>query len=47
MPRRSVDDLMATLAGIARLPTYQLSLPVTARDYRQQQHTAALTGATL
>lgn len=40
----SVDDLMGELAGVVRLPTYHLALPLSPRDYRAQQYVAALAG---
>jgi transposase InsO family protein len=43
----TVEALMGELAGIVRLPTYQLALPLFAPAYRQHQYAAVLTGTTL
>jgi transposase InsO family protein len=42
-----VEDLMGELAGIVRLPSYQLALPFSPESYRQQQYVTALAGTTL
>jgi hypothetical protein len=43
----TTEELMGELAGIIRLPAYQLALPMSPSAYRQQQYTAALTGTNL
>jgi len=40
----SVKELMGELAGIVRLPTYQLALPLSPSANRQQQYATRLTG---
>jgi hypothetical protein len=40
----TVTDLMGELAGIARLPTYQLALPFSPAARRQQHYAQCLTG---
>jgi transposase InsO family protein len=43
----TVEALMGELAGIVRLPTYQLALPMFPPAYREQQYAAVLTGTNL
>jgi transposase InsO family protein len=43
----TVEELMGELAGIVRLPTRQLALPLFPAACREQQYAAALTGTTL
>jgi hypothetical protein len=40
----TAKDLMGELGGVTRLPTYQLALPLSAREYRVQQYVVGLTG---
>jgi hypothetical protein len=42
----TVKDLMGELAGIVRLSTYQLALPLSPAAYRQQQYAECLAGTT-
>jgi transposase InsO family protein len=43
----TVDALMGELAGLVRLPTYQLALPLSPESYRQQQYVTGLAGTSL